>query len=74
WVKGLWQMQQRPELSTDEKVWLQEKLDPDLQVLGRWLGLDLRCENFCEATLTPLAGWVSDQLPETVPAPSQAVA
>ncbi|MEL6605382.1 MAG: sulfotransferase [Cyanobacteria bacterium J06614_10] len=66
WVKSLWQMQQRPELSADETAWLQEKLDPDLQTLGRWLGLDLRCENFCEVTLAPLTGWVSDQLPETV--------
>ncbi|MEO1400899.1 MAG: sulfotransferase [Cyanobacteria bacterium J06635_1] len=60
WVKSLWQMQQRPELSEGDRAWLEAKFDADLAILGDWLGLELSCQNFSSAVLTPATGWVND--------------
>ncbi|MEL7510741.1 MAG: sulfotransferase [Cyanobacteria bacterium J06554_3] len=64
WVKGLWQMQQRPQLSPQEQAELEALLDQDLAILGRWLGRTFSCDNFREAALAPASGWVVEQLPQ----------
>lgn len=64
WVKGLWQMQHRPQLSPQEQAELEELLDQDLAILGRWLGRTFSCDNFREAALAPASSWVVEQLPQ----------
>lgn len=64
WVKGLWQMQSRPELKPKEQAELEAMLDQDLAILGRWLGRELSCKNFRAAAIAPISGWVTDQLPQ----------
>ena len=66
-VKGLWQMQQRPQLSDSEQAWLEEKLDEDLSMLGRWLGMTLSCRTYVEAVTSQTAQWQMDQVPQPVP-------
>lgn len=48
WVKGFWQMRQRPQLSEATLARLRERFDADLSRLSRWLGLgdELRCSTF----------------------------
>ncbi|MGB3402697.1 MAG: sulfotransferase [Microcoleaceae cyanobacterium] len=49
WVRGLWTMQERPELTAENIKYLQEVFDEDLAILGSWLGIEsLCCENFKE--------------------------
>jgi hypothetical protein len=49
WVRGLWSMKQRPELSAENIQYLQEVFDQDLAILGSSLGIEsLCCENFKE--------------------------
>lgn len=67
-IKGLWQMQQRPQLSDSEQAWLEEKLDLDLAELGRWLGLSLSCRTYLEVVSAQSAEWEIDHVPQ--PAPS----
>jgi len=64
WVKGLWQMQSRPQLLLAEQAELEAILNQDLAVLGQWLGREFSCENFCEAAIAPSSDWVIDQLPQ----------
>ncbi|MEO1621284.1 MAG: sulfotransferase, partial [Cyanobacteria bacterium J06632_3] len=40
WVKGLWQMKERPQLNDAEQAELEAKLNQDLALLGRWLGCE----------------------------------
>lgn len=47
WVRKLWTMQERPQLSAENIAYLTKIFDEDLAVLAAWLGLDsLSCENF----------------------------
>ncbi|MEM8810144.1 MAG: sulfotransferase domain-containing protein [Cyanobacteria bacterium P01_G01_bin.38] len=64
WVKGFWQMQQRPRLSDRERAWLEAKFDQDLAILGDWLGRELSCKNFVSATLDSPASWVHAKVPQ----------
>ncbi len=49
WVRGLWTMKDRPELTPENVQYLQEIFDQDLATLGSWLGIEsLCCENFKE--------------------------
>lgn len=45
-VKTFWQMTRRPELSADSVRHLTSVFDRDLEELGRWLGVELNCQNF----------------------------
>jgi hypothetical protein len=45
-IRSLWTMKRRPELSAASAARLRELFDEDLTVLGQWLDLPLRCENF----------------------------
>ena len=64
WVKGLWQMQSRPQLSPQKQSELEARLDQDLATLGRWLGQDFSCENFRSAALASSSDWIIEQLPK----------
>ncbi|NJK38149.1 MAG: sulfotransferase domain-containing protein [Oscillatoriales cyanobacterium RM2_1_1] len=46
WLRGLWTMKERPELSAEQTERLQDIFDQDLAVLGRWLGMPLNCAQF----------------------------
>lgn len=72
WVKGLWQMQSRPQLPPQEQAELEAMLNQDLAILGQWLGRDLSCENFRAAALAPASDWVVAQLPQPLAASSAA--
>lgn len=62
WVKGFWQMQHRPQLSVQDRTWLEAKFDIDLAILGDWLGMELSCKNFSTAALTSSSvGWINYQ-------------
>ena len=59
-LRSRWTMKERPELSPEATETLRAQLDPDLEVLGKWIGRDLTCENYREVILrhTPLE-WAS---------------
>ncbi|MEO0645685.1 MAG: sulfotransferase domain-containing protein [Cyanobacteria bacterium J06650_10] len=64
WVRGLWQMQERPKISESDRAWLSAKIDPDLALLGEWLGLELSCQNFSSTVAqSPCPEWVSETCP-----------
>jgi len=45
-VKRIWQMKDRPQLSDATRARLVVVFDQELKTLGRWLGVELNCENF----------------------------
>lgn len=59
WVKGAWQMRERPELSDSARVALAREFDADLAELGAWLGLPLDCERFSEQAAATPARWLA---------------
>ena len=65
WVRGLWQMQERPELSKSDRAWLAAQIDPDLAVLGEWLGIEaLSCQTFADKVVQADAPeWVLTDCP-----------
>ena len=59
-VKSLWQMKERPSLTEAERKRLETIFDPQLETLGRWLGIDsLTCANFVEQTRDRDWEWVT---------------
>lgn len=64
WVKGLWQMKERPQLSEAEQAELEAILDQDLAVLGQWMGRDLSCQNFRTVAQMPNPDWVMSEVPQ----------
>jgi len=66
WVKGLWQMKDRPQLSDSERAEVEARLDQDLALLGEWLGREMTCETFRAAALLPNPTWVDQQVPKPV--------
>ena len=46
--RSRWTMKQRPVLSEQAIALLRERLDPDMQELGSWIGRDLDCERYSE--------------------------
>lgn len=61
-VKQLWMMQERPSLTAEERARLEQRLDPDVARLGRWLGVELTCRNFVEQTRDRPLEWVEAAL------------
>lgn len=45
-IRKLWAMKERPELSHENLKYLEEKFDNDLQELGKTLGIELTCREF----------------------------
>ena len=57
-VKSLWTMNKRPELSEQSLAYVTGRLDEDLSLLGRWLGIDgLSCATFKEKALAGPYDW-----------------
>lgn len=56
-IKSFWQMRDRPQLSSQNLQWLESVFDPSLSRLGKWLGVELNCENFCKVTLDLVPEW-----------------
>ncbi|MGD1897204.1 MAG: sulfotransferase [Phormidesmis sp.] len=71
WVRGLWQMQTRPQLSKRDRTWIEAKLNPDLAQLGEWLGVSLSCQNFSTAVTEGPMEWVADAMPMPATAVTQ---
>ncbi|MFM7382126.1 MAG: sulfotransferase family protein [Microcystaceae cyanobacterium] len=57
WVRSLWTMKDKPQLSAESLVYLQEKFDPDLAILGQWLGIELTCQNFKKQVTSQVLDW-----------------
>jgi len=57
-IRSRWTMDERPKLSKDSIAYLHEQLDPEMDCLGRRLGLELSCANFKERVLgESTIGW-----------------
>lgn len=56
-VKNLWNMKERPQLSSDDEARLVTLFDQDLVRLGAWLDVDLNCANFKEVTKVRSYDW-----------------
>jgi hypothetical protein len=59
WIRGFWQMKERPTLSAESQDYLTQIFDEDLAILGEWLDLELSCENFKEAVDRGLDGFTN---------------
>ena len=57
-VKMKMRLQERPALGVDARVLLEAQFDRDLLQLGKWLGTDLNCRNFKQATSAVSHNWV----------------
>lgn len=64
WVRGLWSMKKRPELSPQEVQRLESIFDEDLGVLGEWLGVDLCCANYQDQVSNQVLDWVNIPVPQ----------
>lgn len=58
WVRGLWTMSDRPELSQEQIQRLEAIFDQDLAVLGEWLGIELSCETYQDIVSSRTLDWV----------------
>lgn len=58
-VRARWRPDDRPAATAEQRAALAEAFDPDLEILGRWLGVDLTCENFSEITASGHLEWVT---------------
>lgn len=59
WVRELWTMKKRPELTSDHIIHLQTVFNEDLATLGAWLCTDLSCESFKERVTQQSLDWVN---------------
>jgi hypothetical protein len=50
-------MQARPELPDTDRAKLEIIFNEDLAQLGKWLNLDLNCDNFKAVTAKKIANW-----------------
>jgi hypothetical protein len=57
WIKGFWQMKQRPQLSRQTSDMLESVFDRDLYLLGKWIGTDLTCQTFKQVAKTSMPNW-----------------
>jgi hypothetical protein len=63
WVKGFWQMKDKPQLTPQNIEVLQGIFDEDLSKLGNWLGIELNCQNFKEIVKAESRDW-SNPMPK----------
>lgn len=59
WVRSLWTMQERPQLSPEQTQYLEKVFDEDLAILGQWLGVELCCENYEEKVTNQTLEWAN---------------
>lgn len=57
WVKGHWQMREKPKLSPEVEARLRDTFDADLEQLGHWLGTPLSCKTYRETVTASPLGW-----------------
>jgi len=57
-VKKKLSMQKRPDLSEGARARLEVEFDRDLARLGKWLGADIHCKNFKQATSIESLNWI----------------
>ena len=57
-VKAKLRMQKRPVLGENARARLEAEFDSDLAKLGKWLGTDIGCKNFKQATSTESLSWI----------------
>ena len=57
WIKGFWQMNNRPELSDKSVERLKAIFDEDLAQVGEWLGVELNCDNYKEVVIPTALDW-----------------
>jgi hypothetical protein len=58
WVKELWTMKKKPELTQTQIEYLRAIFDQDLAVLGSWLGVELNCDNFKRTVQSSALEWL----------------
>ena len=58
WVKTFWMIRNKPELSSENIRYLQQIFDQDLEILGSWLGIEIRCDNFKQIAKTSSINWL----------------
>lgn len=59
WVRGLWSMKNRPELTPEQVQRLEAIFDEDLAVLGEWLSIELCCANYQDQVSQQSFDWVN---------------
>lgn len=57
-VKVKLRMQKRPDINKNTLARLEEKFDRDLAKLGKWVGTDIDCKNFKQATSNESLNWI----------------
>ncbi|AVP91591.1 sulfotransferase family protein (plasmid) [Synechocystis sp. PCC 6803] len=57
WIRSLWSMKKRPQLSNERLAYLKKIFDQDLQVLGSWLGIPLDCTTFKTTVKSQNSAW-----------------
>ena len=57
WIKGFWQMKQRPRLSRQTCDMLERVFDKDLHLLGKWIDTELTCRTFKQVAQTSMPNW-----------------
>lgn len=58
WVRSLWTIKKKPELTTENIEKLKTIFDQDLAILGTWLGVELTCDNFQETVTNSSLNWI----------------
>ena len=61
WIRSLWSMKKRPELSNERLAYLKKIFDQDLQVLGSWLGIPLDCTTFKTTVKSQNSAWFKNE-------------
>ena len=56
-------MQTRPEISAENLTHLTAIFNADLVELGKWLDIELNCENFKEVTTAQAHSWTTQNAP-----------
>ena len=64
-IKGLWQMDEKPELSPERLAELTRAFDADLAELGAWLGANLSTDTFKEMARGAPLNW-ADAVPRPI--------
>ncbi len=61
-VKSMWMMQKKPELESENIIYLKSVFNQDLQKLGDWLGVEeLNCDNYKQTvTQSDSLNWKPD--------------
>lgn len=57
WIRSRWKMKDRPVPAQYQVDRLEHIFDEDLEQLSQWIGRDIRCANFWEATLQAPLDW-----------------